>query len=128
MKKKIKISVGDIEQSSRRFVGTWRKVERGEPVASQEYLTFDNLDTLLRVLTPTRWTLLRLLRREGPLSVRALSKSLSRDYKNVHRDVRELESVGSENELIFPCGRRQSSTHLFQETLLWFDDLLYLSN
>lgn len=94
MKKKIKISVGDIEQSARRFVGTWRKVERGEPVASQEYLTFDNLETLLRVLTPTRWTLLRLLRREGPLSVRTLSKSLSRDYKNVHRDVRELESVG----------------------------------
>ena len=44
------------------------------------------------------------------------------------RDVRELESVGSENELIFPCGRRQSSTHLLQETLLWFDDFLYLSN
>ena len=45
MKKKIKISVGDIEQSARRFVGTWRKIERGEPVASQEYLTFDNLDS-----------------------------------------------------------------------------------
>jgi len=45
-------------------------------------------------LTPTRWTLLRFLRREGPMSIRGLSKGLTRDYKNVHTDVKELERVG----------------------------------
>ena len=94
MKKKIKIGIGALDQSAKRFIETWRKVERGESAESQESLTFDDLETLLRVLTPTRWTLLRFLRREGPMSVRALSKSLKRDYKNVHTDVNELERVG----------------------------------
>lgn len=94
MKRKIKLGIGNLNQAGHRFIETWEKVERGEPVESQEYLTFDDLKTLLRVLTPTRWTLLRFLRKEGPMSVRALSKSLARDYKNVHRDVREMERVG----------------------------------
>lgn len=93
MKRKIKLGIGNLNQAGNRFIETWRKMEQGELVESQEYLTFDDLGTLLRVLTPTRWTLLRFLRKEGPMSVRALSKSLERDYKNVHRDVRELERI-----------------------------------
>jgi predicted transcriptional regulator len=72
----------------------WRKAEKDKPVESEEYLTFDNLETLLRVLTPARWTLLRFLRREGPMSIRALATGLRRDYKNVHTDVRALERIG----------------------------------
>ena len=94
MNKQIKIGTGSLNQSAKRFVDAWRKVETGESTESQEYLTFDDLGTLLRVLTPTRWTLLRFLRREGPMSIRALSNSLRRDYKNVHTDVKELERVG----------------------------------
>ena len=94
MKNKIKIGIGDLEHSAKKFVEAWRKVEEGQAVESQEYLTFDNMETLLRVLTPTRWTLLRFLRREGPMSIRALAKALTRDYKNVHTDVKELERIG----------------------------------
>jgi len=94
MKKRIKIGTGTLQQSARRFVDAWRKAESGESAKPQEYLTFDDLGILLRVLTPTRWTLLRFLRREGPMSIRALSGSLRRDYKNVHTDVKELERVG----------------------------------
>jgi len=93
-KKRVTIEVGNLDQSAKRFIETWRKVERGETVARQERLTFDNLETLLRTLTPSRWTLLRKLRQEGPMTVRALSKALGRDYKNVHTDVRALERVG----------------------------------
>lgn len=93
-KKRIKINIGSLDESARRFVETWHKVEKRRSVASQEYLTFDNLEVLLRVLTPVRWALLRILRRKGPLSIRALAKTLSRDYKNVHTDVRELEHIG----------------------------------
>lgn len=42
----------------------------------------------------SRVGVLRRLRQEGPLTVRALSKALGRDYKNVHTDVRALEHVG----------------------------------
>ena len=94
MRKKINIGIGSLEAAGRRFVDVWHAVEQGQPVARREVLTFDDLNTLLRVLSSTRWTLLRTLRREGPMSVRALAKMLVRDYKNVHRDVRTLESVG----------------------------------
>jgi predicted transcriptional regulator len=94
MKNRIKIGIGDLEHSAKKFVEAWRKVEEGKAVESQEYLTFDNMETLLRVLTPTRWTLLRRLRLEGPMSIRALANSLTRDYKNVHTDARELERIG----------------------------------
>ncbi len=87
------IGVGSVDRSVKRFVETWRKVERGEAVGRQERVTFENLEILLRTLTPSRWTLLRRLRREGPMTVRALAKALERDYKNVHTDVRVLERV-----------------------------------
>lgn len=94
MSKKMTIGVGGLDQSAKRFVETWRRAERGEKVARQERLTFDNLEVLLRTLTPSRWTLLRTLRQDGPMTVRALSKALGRDYKNVHTDVGTLERVG----------------------------------
>jgi predicted transcriptional regulator len=94
MSKKMTIGVGNLDETAGRFVETWRKAERGEKVARQERLTFDNLETLLRTLTPSRWTLLRTLRQNGPMTVRALSKALGRDYKNVHTDVGTLERVG----------------------------------
>lgn len=94
MSRKMTIGVGNLDQSAKRFVETWRKVERGEKVSRQERVTFDNLETLLRTLTPSRWALLRKLRRQGPMTVRALAKTLGRDYKNVHTDVRTLETVG----------------------------------
>ncbi len=48
---------------------------------------------LASVLTPKRLELLKVLRQQGPLSVRALSKALERDYKNVHVDASALEAV-----------------------------------
>jgi len=107
MRKKIEIGIGTLDESAKRFIDTWHKVERRQPVQQREILTFDNLETLLRVLTPTRWTLLRILRREGPMSIRLLAKVLKRDYKNVHTDVRDLERIGlvsraKEGQMVVP--------------------------
>jgi len=49
---------------------------------------------LLAVITPRRLEVLKALRQQGPMSVRALAKTLARDYKNVHADTRALEAVG----------------------------------
>ena len=49
---------------------------------------------LLSILTPCRLEILKKLRQQGPLSIRALSKNLERDYKNVHSDARALEDSG----------------------------------
>ena len=57
-------------------------------------LNFENLEVLLKTLTPGRWKLLKKLHANGPMSIRALANDLGRDYKNVHTDVRRLENVG----------------------------------
>jgi predicted transcriptional regulator len=57
-------------------------------------LHFENLELLLKTLTPGRWTLLKKLHVNGPTSIRALANNLGRDYKNVHTDVRRLEKIG----------------------------------
>lgn len=49
---------------------------------------------LLALLTPRRLEVLKTLRKKGPLSVRALAKTVERDYKNVHVDTRALEEAG----------------------------------
>ena len=57
-------------------------------------LHFENLEVLLKTLTPGRWSLLKKLHANGPMSIRALANDLDRDYKNVHTDVRRLENIG----------------------------------
>jgi predicted transcriptional regulator len=95
MSGKIRIGVGTEEESARRFIEAWHQAEQGKRVkAPEERLLFEDLEILLRTLTPKRWTLLRRLRREGPTSVRALAKLLGRDYKNVHADVKALALLG----------------------------------
>jgi predicted transcriptional regulator len=101
MEKKIKIEVkGEIE-SAREFVEAWDKAERGKsPEQPVDRLYFEDLGTLLKFLTPKRLEALKVLHDKGPMSVRALAKSLERDYKNVHRDMQTMERAGlvSRNE------------------------------
>ena len=89
----INIGIADAKQSYRRIIDAWHKTESGKNAEVEIHLNFENLETLVSVLTPKRFELLRALRQRGPLSVRALSKELERDYKNVHKDVAELEAV-----------------------------------
>ena len=95
MTRKLKVSAGEPSQGARQFVEVWHTVERGDASETpMEMLVFEDLETLLRYLTPARWRLLKSLRESGPSSVRAISRTTARDYKSVHTDVRILESVG----------------------------------
>ena len=94
MKKKIHIGIGDSTSTAQGFIEAWKRAETGERAEAEQRLVFENLETLLRMLTHGRWVLLKTLRTKGPMSVRALAKELGRDYKNVHTDVRRLEQIG----------------------------------
>ena len=88
--KKIQISVGSVAQALDRFEHVWRQAEKSTVPAAQLRLSFESLPTLLKNLTPARWTLLELLKRDGPLSINELASRLTRHYKNVHTDVTRL--------------------------------------
>jgi predicted transcriptional regulator len=92
---KVKVNVGgDIEADvTKRVVDAWHRAERGEKF-SERHLTFESWDTLARVLTGKRMEMLRYVRRHKVTSVRALAKSLGRDYSNVHADVQALTEAG----------------------------------
>jgi predicted transcriptional regulator len=92
-KRRIHIRVEDAEPGFERFIEAWHRAEGGERDQTEVHLNFQDFGMLLSILTPKRLELLRWLRQQGPLSVRALAKELQRDYKNVHADVAALEDV-----------------------------------
>ena len=95
MSDEIKIGIGDERETAQEFIDIWRRAEQGEaPEAPIERLYFPDLETLLQRLTPRRLALLKTLHTIGPVSVRALSKELGRDYKNVHTDIQLMERIG----------------------------------
>ena len=94
MKKQIKIGVGDAATTAKEFIDAWKLAERGETVQEKHWLHFEDIEMLLKTLTPGRWALLKKLHASGPKSIRALAKDLERDYKNVYTDVRCLENIG----------------------------------
>ena len=94
MKKQITIGVGEAATTAKEFIDAWKLAERGKTVQEKHRLHFEYLEVLLKTLTPGRWALLKKLHANAPMSIRALSKDVGRDYKNVHTDVRCLENIG----------------------------------
>ena len=91
----VKITVGGAieDEAASRFVNAWHRAERGESFR-ERHLAFESWDALARILTGKRMELLRYVRRHNVTSIRALAKALSRDYSNVHADVRALAAAG----------------------------------
>ena len=54
MKKQITIGVGDAATTAKEFIDAWKLAERGESVQEEHWLHFENLEVLLKTLTPGR--------------------------------------------------------------------------
>ena len=94
MPRKLSIGISTQPEALDRFEAAWHLATGREAPPPLQRLAFADLPLLLKTLTPARWGLLARLREEGPMSVRALSKLLERDYKNVHTDVTQLARLG----------------------------------
>jgi predicted transcriptional regulator len=77
--------------SAENFVKAWRTGQASDPIAT---FTFASPAQLFSVISPKRWELIETLQRLGPSSVRGLARSLGRDVKRVHEDVRGLLDWG----------------------------------
>ncbi len=93
-KRHIHIGTEDPDRGFQRFTQAWERAEQGQITEAEVHLNFEDLSMLLTILTPRRLEVIKTLRQQGPMSVRALSKLLERDYKNVHADTRALDDVG----------------------------------
>jgi predicted transcriptional regulator len=92
--KVLSVGVSTLPDALDRFEAAWHLATGRAAPAPVARLNFADLPLLLKSLSPARWQLLAALRRQGPMSVRSLSKQLGRDYKNVHTDVAQLAGLG----------------------------------
>jgi predicted transcriptional regulator len=90
----VKLVVQDMDRFFADTRKAARRIDAGDMQARPALLAFESMESLLKVLTPNRWALLRRLRSTGPSSVRALARSLGRDYRGVHADAAALLAVG----------------------------------
>lgn len=115
MTSKVQVSVGNLADMGKRFVGAWNRATAGETV-DETHVTFLDVQTMRDTLSPRRLELLRHVRQHGAGNVRELAQALGRDYKNVHQDVATLEAAGllqrNGRKLTAPWDELQASVSL----------------
>lgn len=93
---RVTVSSGSVEAFIGRSLERARRLDRGEKLASEITMTFENPADLVRVLSAERVRVIHALR-EKPAPVSELAATLRRDRKAVKRDVTLLESFGLVN-------------------------------
>ncbi|MBI4827627.1 MAG: HTH domain-containing protein [Nitrospinae bacterium] len=74
--------------------GFLAELDRGGKAKKTPGVYFDSLETLRRVLTPKRLEIIRVIKKDNPISIYALAKRLGRNLKNVTQDLEYLENAG----------------------------------
>ena len=91
--KNLNVSTGTTEDFFERSLKRARRLDRGERLAAEIRLTFEDPTDLLRVLTAQRVRVIRAVRKK-PAPVSDLAIVLKRDRTAVKRDVKILTSFG----------------------------------
>ena len=87
----LQVKVGEpIEKSLAGFGEALEAAQAGKEVEPYFGIGFQTMSQFGEVFTPKRWELVEFLKAEGPLTIYALAKRLSRHYRNVHKDVTAL--------------------------------------
>ncbi|HJS87758.1 MAG TPA: hypothetical protein VJ779_20080, partial [Acetobacteraceae bacterium] len=84
---------GSLRDAADSILADVARFERGETV-DERHVVFENWQALFSVLTPKRYELLHHIHRHPEPSVRALARSLDRDFKRVYEDVKARVAVG----------------------------------
>ncbi len=89
---RVEIVITTPEQALQDFAHTWRKAEAGEAITPS--IGFGSPSELFAAITDKRLELLRYVAQHEGLNIHQLSQQISRNYKNVHTDVKALEELG----------------------------------
>jgi predicted transcriptional regulator len=80
----------DTRQEARERV---RALERGEAIEDRHVLVLEDEAALQRLLSPANLELLGAIREHEPESMRAAADLVDRDFKEVHRNLTELDAL-----------------------------------
>lgn len=92
--RRLKVGVRPLEEGLQEFGGTLKDLQTGKILSKRGGVYFVSVESMRRVLTPSRLTLLHLIRTRHPRSIAALAKLIRRDFKNVHADLKLLADLG----------------------------------
>jgi len=92
--KRLKVGVRSLDEGLQEFSTALKAIQSGKPLPRRTGVYFVSVGAMRQVLTPTRLTLLHLIRTRHPHSIAALAKLVRRDFKNVHADLKLLADLG----------------------------------
>jgi len=93
----LKITYGQRENTQQAARERLRRAEAEEEFEEQKaafVLNFEDLDDVERLMRRSNLQLLDIVASERPESIRETARLVDRDYKEVHRNLEELESLG----------------------------------
>lgn len=100
----VDIKIGGLNEALTSFRSTWATA-----VASAPEISFTSWELMHRILTPKRLEIIRALCGQQPMSIREVSRRVSRDFKGVHTDVTALVVSGlveqQQGKICFPYDR-----------------------
>jgi predicted transcriptional regulator len=90
----LKVTVGNSEQIQQRTRNRIKAAQDGEDLDdAQPMLNFDSYAELSRLLSPKNLELLEAISEHEPASISEAAELVDRDYKQVHRNLSELEDI-----------------------------------
>ena len=89
--KTLTVRLGDGDDERDALLEDVAAMERGEDIEDRHVL--DDEADLHRLLSPTNLGLLRAIRQHKPESMREAAELVERDFKEVHRNLTELEAL-----------------------------------
>jgi predicted transcriptional regulator len=91
----LKVTVGDRDRLDQRTRQRIKAAEEGSALDDvQPVLNFGSYAELSRLLSPKNLELLESIAQNDPDSIREAAELVDRDYKQVHRNLSELEDIG----------------------------------
>lgn len=89
--KKLKIIIKSAAQIRAEISSALKGKSKG--IQKENEVVFYNVESFVQILTKNRIEILLFLNQNKPGSIYALAKSLGRDFKNVHADVKKLAEL-----------------------------------
>ncbi|SLM32906.1 conserved hypothetical protein [Desulfamplus magnetovallimortis] len=92
--RKVKVGIKSVNSLLNEFVETCESLQESKQVKQDNGVYFTSIDAFRKAITPKRFELLQIIKKQNPASIRHLSTLINRDIKNVSDDVKFLEQVG----------------------------------
>ena len=90
----LQVRVGKAKQTQDEAHERIKAIERGEEVEERHVLNLATEDELARLISVTNLAILRAIATHEPQSMREVAELVERDFKEVHRNLKELETMG----------------------------------